>query len=163
MSEQNKSDDKSSPAVPTIAIVALLVSLFAVQETILKPTRPAMIDTERSSTEDVRSRLWQDPFQAVEQHRKQFLSENEGNKSSFTIPDTLSQRMEESTQDKCSNPIAHSIEELRCRINKEAGKNKSLHILAVMIPGGPYAEDHEWRLRSRYALISGLYTGNYVP
>ena len=32
-----------------------------------------------------------------------------------------------------------------------------------MIPGGPYAEDHEWRLRSRYALISGLYTEKYVP
>lgn len=179
MSEPNKSDDKSSPAVPTIAIIALLVSLFAAQDIILKPTRPAMIDTERTSTEDVRSRLWQDPFQAVEQHRKQFLSEDESNKSSlsfsgtvsqneekkssFTISGTISQKIEGSTQEACDKPIANSIKELHCRINEKVGNQKSLHILAVMIPGGPYAEDHEWRLRNRYALISGLYAGNYGP
>ncbi|MBP6057126.1 MAG: ABC transporter ATP-binding protein [Nitrosomonas sp.] len=179
MSEKNKSDNQSSPAVPTIAIIALLVSLFAAQETILKPTRPLMINTERMSTEDVRSRLWQDPFEAVEQHRKQFPSENESNKSSlsvsgtvsqsegekssFTVSGTVTQKMEESAPDECNRPIIHSIEKLRCRIKEEIRINESLHILAVMLPGGPYAEDHEWRLRNRYALISGLYAGNYVP
>lgn len=179
MSEQNKSDDKSSPAVPTIAIIALLVSLFAAQETILKPTRPAMINTEKAGTEDVRSRLWQDPFQAVEQHLKQFPSEDESNKSSlsfsgtvsqneekkssFAVSGTITQKIEVSVPDECNKPIVHSIEKLRCRIGEEIGENKSPHILAVMIPGGPYAEDHEWRLRNRYALISGLSAGNYAP
>ena len=71
MSEQNKSDEKSSLATPGIAIVAILLSLFAAQESILKSNRPPTIDSESTVSEDVRSRLWQDPFQAVEEHRKQ--------------------------------------------------------------------------------------------
>lgn len=71
MSEQNKSDDKSSQTTSGIAIIAILLSLFAVQDTIFKPTRPAMINTKSAFSEDARSRLWQDPFQVVGEHRKQ--------------------------------------------------------------------------------------------
>lgn len=71
MSEQNKSDDKSSQTTSGIAIIAILLSLFAVQDTIFKPTRPAATNTEGAFSEDARSRLWQDPFQVVEEHRAQ--------------------------------------------------------------------------------------------
>lgn len=37
-----------------------------------------------------------------------------------------------------------------------------LHVIAVMVPGGPYAEDAERRLRDRYAVISGLANSGYV-
>ena len=74
MSEQNKPDGKSSQAVPAIAVVALLVSLFAAKDILLQPSRPAMMNTETAPTEDVRLRLWQDPFQAVEIYRKQSYS-----------------------------------------------------------------------------------------
>lgn len=180
MSEQNKSDDKSSPAVPTIAIVALLVSLFAAQDIILKPTRPPMIDAKRTSTEDVRSRLWQDPFEAVEQHLNQYppkkeedlsslslsgtISQSERGKSTFTGSATISQKKDQSASRNCNKPImANSIKEFHCLIKKELKDEKSLYVLAVMVPGGPYAENHEWRMRNRYAVISGLYTGKYVP
>ena len=36
-------------------------------------------------------------------------------------------------------------------------------VLAVMIPGGPYVEDVERRLRSRRAVIEGLETTGYGP
>jgi len=32
-----------------------------------------------------------------------------------------------------------------------------------MVPGGPYAEGKEWRLRSRYAVISGMNSVGYTP
>lgn len=36
-------------------------------------------------------------------------------------------------------------------------------LLAVMIPGGPYGEDRESRIRSRFAVISALGESGYVP
>ena len=32
-----------------------------------------------------------------------------------------------------------------------------------MVSGGPYAEDKEWRLRSRYAVIAALTELGYTP
>ncbi|WP_292994314.1 hypothetical protein [Nitrosomonas sp.] len=218
MNEQNKSEERSSLATPGVAIVAILLSLFAAQEAIFKPTRPPMIDSERTFSEDVRSRLWQDPFQAVEEHRKQhqtqrssvnliipeeisyidepnpqakIIFKNTGDNRNgknvlIQIPElsdqfgyeyshdptrvcydqeTMKNRKDEPYKD--SKILAHSIEDLNCKIKinrKNSGTNKkSLHVLAVMVPGGPYAEDKERRLRSRYAVISALTDLTYTP
>ena len=168
MSEQNKSDDKSSQATSGIAIVALLLGFFAAQDTILNPTRPTMTNLEKAVTEDVRSRLWQDPFLAVEQHRKHHTDTETEKVKSF---DTY-QIEKESVQKICTpqkqpennktKTTAHSIEELGCQIDR-ISNGKSPHVLAVMVPGGPYAENQEWRLRSRYALMAGLSASGYSP
>lgn len=97
MSEQNKPDDKSSQAVPAIAVVALLVSLVAAKDIILQPSRPAMIDMESASSEDVRSRLWQDPFQAIELYQKQFsqtksAKENDAKQITITAEELVSDK-----------------------------------------------------------------------
>jgi hypothetical protein len=42
-------------------------------------------------------------------------------------------------------------------------QEKQVQILAVMIPGGPYVEDVERRLRSRRAVIEGLGMAGYAP
>ena len=63
-----------------------------------------------------------------------------------------------------SEAIKHSIEELNCEIKKKTKKfDSSLHALAIMLPGSPYAEDKERRLRTRYAVVSALAENNYVP
>jgi hypothetical protein len=36
-------------------------------------------------------------------------------------------------------------------------------LLPVMIAGGPYSEDHESRVRSRFAIVSALGQLDYVP
>ncbi|WMJ07390.1 hypothetical protein [Nitrosomonas sp. sh817] len=60
--------------------------------------------------------------------------------------------------------IANSIEELQCHIKLETeNPNKHLQILAVMVPNGPYAEDKEWRLRTRYAVVAALTELGYTP
>lgn len=216
MNEQNKTDEKPSLATPGIAIIAILLSIFAAQETIFKPTRPPMIDSERTFSEDVRSRLWQDPFQAVEEHRKQnqgasvnlitpeeisYINEpnpqgkvifkNTGDRSNgknilIQIPELSDQFGYEFSHDpkrvcydqetmenrkvepyKNSKILAHSIEELNCKIkiNRKPSdtKENNLQVLAVMVPGGPYAEDKERRLRARYAVISALTDLTYTP
>src|SRR5262249_1110886 len=40
---------------------------------------------------------------------------------------------------------------------------RPLTVLFVMIPGGPYPEDTEQRLRTRYAVLSALDLAGYVP
>lgn len=128
-----------------------------------------MTNLEKAVTEDVRSRLWQDPFLAVEQHRKHHTdTETEKVKSFNTY-----QIEKESVQKICTpqkqpennktKTTAHSIEELGCQIDRKISNGKSPHVLAVMVPGGPYAENQEWRLRSRYALIAGLSASGYSP
>ena len=175
MNEQNKPD--STPTqLPSYAIIALILGLFVFQDTVFESSRPAMSEAEKSSSEDVRSRLWQDPFEAVALHRKkfhQFSGDTDYKIISGKDNDTYAYQLDHSIQRICysndPNIRAHSIEELRCQIqlnSKFSNKNISagnLHVLAVMVPGGPYAEDQEWRLRSRFALISGLNAAGYVP
>lgn len=38
-----------------------------------------------------------------------------------------------------------------------------MFLLPVMIPGGPYSEDHESRVRSRFAIVSALGQSDFVP
>jgi hypothetical protein len=60
---------------------------------------------------------------------------------------------------------AHSIQEFRERLAQRcfAEQTKDLQILAVMMPGGPYVENVERRLRDRRAVIEGLALANYDP
>ena len=214
MSEPSKTDGNSSQITSGIAFVALLLGLFAVQNTIFQPTRPPMENTDRAFSENVRSRLWQDPFQAVEEHRKLYKAQK--NNSSLQLPDKISyiagkdqpktiilktskdpkNILIEPEDDRnkhayehdnreprlvCydkeiatsvfpgvsyddSKVIANSIEELRCHIKLGTEKNKEqLQVLAVMVPNGPYAEDKEWRLRTRYAVVAALTELGYTP
>ncbi|HBV21220.1 MAG TPA: hypothetical protein DEF07_05830 [Nitrosomonas sp.] len=174
MSEQNK-PDSASIQLPGVAIVALILGVFVLQDTAFESSRPARSDAEHSSSEDVRSRLWQDPFEAVTLHRKKFHQFSNEHRHTIVVSKdsgTYAYQLDQSIQRIChsNNPniSAHSIEELRCQIQRDIALNDDerdgdFHVLAVMVPGGPYAENKEWRLRSRYALVSGLAATGYKP
>ena len=214
MSESSKTDGNPSQVTSGIAFIALILGLFAVQNTVFQPTRPPMETTDRAFSENVRSRLWQDPFQAVEEHRK--LHKAQKNARSLELPDGISygeegndpKRMRRIVLETLKNPknvmiepeddrnrhayehdnqeprlvcydeeiakkdspyedsevIANSIEELQCHTKLGTEKNKEhLQVLAVMVPNGPYAEDKEWRLRTRYAVVAALTELGYTP
>lgn len=214
MSEPSKTDGNSSQITSGIAFVALLLGLFAVQNTIFQPTRPPMENTDRAFNENVRSRLWQDPFQAVEEHRKLHQTQkdtsypiwsaeisnskdtNEPEKITFKIskdPNSGKNILLKPADDRNKHAyehndrepkpvcydervakressygdtqvIANSIEELQCHIKLGTeNPNKHLQVLAVMVPNGPYAEDKEWRLRTRYAVVAALTELGYTP
>ena len=46
--------------------------------------------------------------------------------------------------------------------SRYAGRGK-ITVLGVMVSGGPYAEDREWRIRNRYAVLAGLDKDDYKP
>ena len=83
------------------------------------------------------------------------------------------ERFEKSKQNNSNNierPIntsAHQIEEVRCQIQRdidiEMDKEYDLHVLAVMVNAGPYAENKEVRIRSRYAVTTALSSIGYIP
>ncbi len=170
MSEQNASENTSSH-IPGIAIIALIAGLLIYKDAAFEPSRPAMTDAEKTSTEDVRSRLWQDPFEAVRLHMKKFGANSITVVAKGPNDDYNYQQSGESVQRICStkdsSPEAHSHQELLCQVEKhteaDSADDGSLHVLTVMVPGGPYAEDREWRLRNRYAVVSGLVALGYKP
>lgn len=216
MSEPSKTDGNPSQITSGIAFVALILGLFAVQNTIFQPTRPPMENTDRAFNENVRSRLWQDPFQAVEEHRKKYSVQTREAADTFSMPTEIIY-IDEKKQPKefvlkaapaqqngknklipspdpqakyayelngkepkpvCydervakresfygdTQVIANSIEELQCHIKLETENTKrQLQVLAVMVPNGPYAEDKEWRLRTRYAVVAALTELGYTP
>ncbi len=165
MSEQNTSSDTSSQ-VPGIAVVAMILGFLVYKDTAFESSRPSMTEAEKTSTEDVRARLWQDPFEAVQLHIKQTGYSGEPGEI-IELDKKHSIQMGKAPQRICNsgnpNNHAHSIEELRCQIQRDTQENEELRVVAVMIPGGPYAEDREWRLRYRYAVISQLTDMNYIP
>src|SRR5258705_2341824 len=137
---ENKDAPKASPVVSwqALVLVAAIASNLFWATPLLRSSRPAVKSPgeQRSlGKQDVDARLWQDPFQAIG-------------------PQALKSLV-------VSNDDTHSVEDLVRQIQQR--DSPLVTILPVMVTGSPYAEDSEWRLRSRYALLSGLNVCNYVP
>ena len=139
-------DDKNR--TPLIPISGVLVILAALGVTIFtqpfKGARPPAPDYRECHTK-VNARLWQDPFQAV-------LDGVEGRESLSPCEFNILQGASLIAPKKsCRAPVG-GVE--------DHGK---LTVLGVMVPGAPYVEDGEKRMRYRYALLSGLGRLGYVP
>lgn len=202
--------DENKPSsqipLPGIAVMLLILGVLVLTDAPFKPSRPGAASDITSTAEDVIARLWQDPFEAVEVHRKEKHAGDEyhqlkrlkSNLSDYTMYQDKHHRVcspsnekeldeiKRSLQQGSGNPAssvyvaredkevwalienaAHTINELRCQIQRDvkvySEMDSDLHILAVMVPGGPYAENRETRIRSRYAVITGLSNAGYIP
>lgn len=144
-------------AISTIVVIMAALGIFLYTKVPLKGLRPYI--PKYSPSEKVQARLWQDPFRAV-------LNYKEASKlSNFNIP------LPEVCDLKAEQGSGQGT--LKCDIQKRfkdweevkspGEKKKKITVLGVMVPGGPYAEDTETRIRSRYAVLSGLRRCSYVP
>jgi hypothetical protein len=101
------------------------------------------------SREDVPARLWEDPFAAVRRsldQRRELASVDGGNKDKRVhTPENLEKYLEE-----LLGPAGEK-------------SNLKLTVLVAMVPGGPYAENREFRRRVRYAVLSGLSGSGFTP
>ena len=134
-----------------VALVMLAAGAFVLNEVSLQSTRPAANEPrteQRYEPQDVDARLWQDPFGAVARQREQAARTMK--------PGQLA------AEDARRRTIL--VDEMVWRLQR--GHSQSLdeiRVLPVMLPGGPYAEAVESRRRLRYAVLSGLNTGGFVP
>ncbi len=142
-SQEKKSNNLPIPALTSLLFVslALLVQQFIPLES-PRPKTANSVHYLYPGIQDVDARLWQDPLTALPQH------------DSSPYDTGL-----------CQQQPHHDISALACSIigaHKTSG-NKAITVIGVMFFGGPYAEDIEFRMRTRYAVVSGLAVKNYFP
>lgn len=99
---------------------------------------------EIKGEQDIDARLWQDPLRVALEHFEKSYATNPAYESSV----------------RATRLAGVQSEIVQERVDPT---KQRLLILPVMIPGGPYAEDNEGRLRTREAVVSGLAVSGYVP
>jgi len=138
--------DVLSNPLPLVAI-ALLAAGVLVRTLPLESARPhdAQAPTAAAAgRQDVRARLWQDPFEVVPRPARR---------------EAPAERLARVAKDPLHSPGA-----LGAQLAEAAAEpGAKVTILGVMVFGTPYAEDVEARRRMRYAVLSGLAARQYVP
>jgi hypothetical protein len=158
---ENEERSASIPWLPLITLVAVSsgVLLFFQQLTSSRPGGgdPRLTDNTFEG-QSIDARLWQDPLGVTAEDR-----EKRGSAEGHSVAD-----FRELMARKCFpalpiGPLARrAIYPLEEKLRFVEQSDRIL-VLAVMIPGGPYVEDVERRLRSRRAVVEGLGTAGYDP
>ena len=142
MSESNKGGGLGS----IFMLLTLLVGGVALESQLkLQGSRPVLdskIHHHQLDEEDVEARLWQDPFQAVDQYVKSHQKEHDHGDDP---------------------PLSRWLkfkENLKLKTDALKESEKIL-VLGVMVSSGAYFVDAEDRIRTRYAVVSGLMKSGY--
>ena len=168
MAAEKSSEGLFSFSNISTAFITLIFGTLFVAQNPFHEQRPDKNGTHRNSPaeiHDVDARLWQDPLEAIVQHALE-------DKTEACKNITLSSLGQNGTQLTCGNAennqghdLNQFIEDLNNRINanpKSLDAEADLDIVAVILPGGSYSEESEFRRRIRYAVLSGLFVeGKY--
>ena len=142
---EDKSPQNPLVAISVITVLFAALGVIVYHQVPLKGVRPYTPAIQEPPPK-IRARLWQDPFTAVLDHFK-----DNAEKASIT-PGAL---IDLKSRNLKSGYLRKQIE---VRLNQG-----NVTVLGVMVPGGPYDEDIEGRLRYRYAVLSGLHLLEYFP
>ena len=148
-----------------ILVVALTVGAFWIGEIPLPTDRPPADEFVPDRYEEIQqydTRLWQDPFDAIKkaesagadgQHFSAWLKAAPDLGSAPDQPTLPCAPGCPQKMDLCSNFAQKEMQQQSAAVN----------VIAVLVPGEPYAEDVENRRRIRYAVVSGLARSGYTP
>ena len=115
-------------------------ALFVTQKPFhVRRSRGVLEYSEYSAGAGVPARLWQDPFAAVEQGVREM-------KKAPDYPET-----------------GHRPESLAGCITKRLNEGYFVDVVGIWVWGGPRSESVEWRIRCRYAALSGLGAIGFRP
>jgi hypothetical protein len=134
----------SGVSYPGVAlVVALLAGAVLLPQLPLIGTRPAPDEAEvryrHLVAEQALARLWEDPLSAVARHK---------------------QSEKERASKDLNTDGASADHHQRPEIGKPSRKEI---VVTVMVPGGPYPEDVEARVRFRSAVLAGLRVSRFTP
>lgn len=129
----------------TIALVAAGL-VFIVNKPLQssRPVQPEQHVARLEAPQDIDARLWQDPLTAVSKALQQAPPPGESSVQNGKGRHTVTQFAADLEQSAVDGPV-------------------DVTVLAVMISGGPYAEQIESRLRTRYAVLAGLRAQGFLP
>ncbi len=146
-------DKNKAPLLPIsgilLVLAALGVTLFAPP---FKPTRPP-VPEHRGAYDKVNARLWQDPFSAVLEAAKTFKEVKDAG-TLYLVDEPIEGKQKSPEKSNTTGSIS---------IKDSFAKKRRPTVLGVMVPGSPYAEDAETRMRYRYAALSGLSRIGFIP
>jgi hypothetical protein len=138
-----------------VVTVGIAVTAYVLYQAPLKSMRPLPGAEADLPSHLVTARLWEDPLEAAESHAKGkrqadvelLVTAGDGGRLAGKIKMTH------------DDPPHHQIGD----VWKEEAASKQTSVLLVMTDGSPYPEGHEVRLNNRYAVVSALHVGCYVP
>ncbi|MGH6796278.1 MAG: hypothetical protein ACREDH_14040, partial [Methylocella sp.] len=116
-----------------VASLAVAGALFFTHEAPLQGSRPVMSEPQfhqSATSQDIETRLWQDPFAAVAKSLDSVEARNAGR-----CPENPDGPAPKGRASHCKSPLADA---------DEPALEKTL-VIGVMVPGAPYAEDGEVR------------------
>lgn len=145
-----ESDESKFQIHQIVLLIAAMTGGVWLYEGPLKSSRPVAQDIENKSAvtggaDRVQARLWQDPFEAVEIHVKSEASKNSGSSARGEIAHS------------------HSLTLVAEEVARFTPTPRVIQILIILTDGSPYAENQEYRLRQRYAVLAGLDRAGYAP
>lgn len=148
-------DDSKQPALNIggntviIALLAAAGAYFVAHQVPLENSRPPATEasvSERIGEQDIDARLWQDPFTAI---ATALTNSTELN------PDNCNEKLKQHCQSPLNAPAPAAA------LSTPAAAPPL--VLIVSVSAAPYAEDREFRRRTRYAVLAGLNAEGYVP
>jgi hypothetical protein len=143
MANEDNSGTNLAGSVIFVALVSAGFYFFSHEAPLvdMRPPEQQHHIEAHASPQKIEARLWQDPFRAVDEFREK----SDAQKAEQNCSDDLGIV----NSDPCKAPLDP--------------RAKPQMVLGVTVPGGPYLEDSEQRLRTRYAVLAGLKRAGFVP
>ncbi|MGY4829860.1 hypothetical protein ACVNIS_14925 [Sphaerotilaceae bacterium SBD11-9] len=148
MDKEAKSAGSALSGNGVLAVLLLAAGAFVLHEAPLQGTRPAANEPrveQRFAEQDIDARLWQDPFGAVERGREELAKKTPPGAKPTEAERRDPARLKATIEQKAKDGVTE------------------VDVVAVMVPGGPYAEQVESRRRTRYAVLAGLNASHHAP
>ena len=155
MDQKNGKSPLLALTVATMLFAALGVVVYT--QAPYKGIRPSVEEIPEAQ-QKIRARLWQDPFQAVLDYETKIQA--------GVKPDTAEDKPGRASDRPKEIEDSEAFYLSPCRgttLEKEFAGRKNVTILAVMVLGGPYDGDIEYRICQRYAVLSALNVLGYYP
>lgn len=150
---------------PILAILAIIGGAYYLSQLPLESSRPESplgLEHVVPKKDKIDARLWQDPFKVALDHEKAMHREKNLQNSNPRWQCTSNHNVHEQLVELISRFIGDER-----KTQNEQGRADSdvpnVHVLMIMVRDGNFAEDHERRLRNRYAVLTALYASGLTP
>jgi hypothetical protein len=135
-----------------VAILATAIGGVLLYQVPLKSSRPAGTPLKQLEHDRVAARLWQDPFHAIDLHRKELTEGLKANE----------RRAEIAQHEKNRHNAAGLQEKIHVRV-RALKEDQRMLVLLVMLDGNKYQEGTEQRTKDRIAVLSALDHSCFAP
>lgn len=149
--------EKRAPSsLPVIGVLLLIAGAFYLSTSPLessRPDAPSGLENAVPERDKIDARLWQDPLKVAMDHE---IVAHSGGTSQ------LGNDASKCSSEHCVNQINNRIRDLVNATEEMQPNYPIVQVLLTTLRDGTFAEDHERRLRSRYAMLSGLHLSGFV-